>query len=49
VPAGKDAARARACELLPRLADRWPLVKHHGRAEAALLALYGIRALNGKA
>jgi crossover junction endodeoxyribonuclease RuvC len=43
VPAAKDGARARASQLLPRCARHWPLVKHHGRAEAALLALYGTR------
>jgi crossover junction endodeoxyribonuclease RuvC len=43
VPADKDAARARASQLLPRSAHHWPLVKHDGRAEACLLALYGSR------
>jgi hypothetical protein len=46
VPADKDGARARASELLPQWADHWPLKKHDGRAEAALLALYGLRVLN---
>ena len=41
--ADKDAARARASELLPAHAHLWPLKKHDGRAEAALLALYGVR------
>lgn len=41
VPASKDAARARASQLLPKHASLWPLVKHDGRAEAALIALYG--------
>lgn len=41
VPASKDAARARASQLLPKHASKWPLVKHDGRAEAALIALYG--------
>ncbi|HYH38275.1 MAG TPA: hypothetical protein VD860_08645 [Azospirillum sp.] len=45
VPADKSAARLRASELLPRHAAHWPLVKHDGRAEAALLALYGARCL----
>jgi hypothetical protein len=36
----------RASELLPRFAGLWPLVKHDGRAEAALLALYGARELS---
>lgn len=41
VPQGKDAARVRASELLPAAAHHWPLVKHDGRAEAALIAYYG--------
>lgn len=41
VPANKDAARRRASQLLPFGADLWPLAKHDGRAEAALLAYYG--------
>jgi crossover junction endodeoxyribonuclease RuvC len=45
VPAAKDGARARASQLLPAAAGHWPLVKHDGRAEAALIALYGLRFL----
>lgn len=41
VPANKDGARSRASQLLPSGASYWPLVKHDGRAEAALLALWG--------
>jgi crossover junction endodeoxyribonuclease RuvC len=41
VPAAKDGARARASQLLPEAAHQWPLVKHDGRAEAALISLYG--------
>ena len=41
VPADKDAARARASQLLPQHSRTWPLKKHDGRAEAALIALYG--------
>lgn len=37
----KDAARRRASELLPQHAHLWPLKKHDGRAEAALIAYYG--------
>jgi hypothetical protein len=33
--------------LLPQAAHQWPLRKHDGRAEAALLALYGARQLQG--
>jgi crossover junction endodeoxyribonuclease RuvC len=40
-PKHKDGARARASQLMPDGARFWPLVKHHGRAEAALLAYYG--------
>jgi crossover junction endodeoxyribonuclease RuvC len=45
VPAAKDGARARASQLMPAAAHHWPLVKHDGRAEAALIALYGLRSL----
>ena len=48
VPKAKDAARARASQLLPEAAHQWRLRKHDGRAEAALLALYGARQLTGK-
>lgn len=44
VPKDKDGARARASVLLPTHSANWPLKKHDGRAEAALLALYGSRA-----
>ena len=37
----KDASRAEASRRFPQYADQWPLKKHDGRAEAALLALYG--------
>ena len=37
----KDAARRRASELLPQHAHLWPLKKHDGRAESALIAYYG--------
>ncbi len=39
---GKDASRMKASELMPEFADQWPLVKHHNRAEAALIARYGL-------
>lgn len=41
----KDISRARASSLFPACARFWPLVKDDGRAEAALLALYGAFAL----
>ena len=37
----KDASRAEASRRLPKFAAHWPLKKHDGRAEAALLAVYG--------
>ncbi len=40
VSAEKDAARARASELLPSHCDLFVRVKDHGRAEAALIALW---------
>ena len=42
-PKDKDAARMRASQLLPQFSDEWPLKKHDGRAEAALIALYGYK------
>jgi crossover junction endodeoxyribonuclease RuvC len=45
VPAAKDGARARASQLMPGAVHHWPLVKHDGRAEAALIAYYGLRSL----
>jgi crossover junction endodeoxyribonuclease RuvC len=48
VPKAKDGARARASQLLPEAASQWPLKRHDGRAEAALLALYGARQIDGK-
>lgn len=36
----KDAARVRAMQLFPELAAQLSLKKHHGRAEALLLAEY---------
>lgn len=43
VAAEKDSARARASQLMPQHAHYWPLVKDDGRAEAAMIALYGAR------
>lgn len=43
VPALKDGARARASQLMPSGAKWWPLKKHDGRAESALIAMYGLR------
>jgi crossover junction endodeoxyribonuclease RuvC len=49
VPAAKDGARARASQLMPAAAHHWPLVKHDGRAEAALIAYWGLRQLSSLA
>lgn len=45
VPREKDGARARASQLLPTSSGQWALKKHDGRAEAAMIALWGIRHL----
>jgi crossover junction endodeoxyribonuclease RuvC len=47
VTKSKDGCRARASQLLPGAAYQWPLRRHDGRAEAALIALYGARQLQG--
>jgi crossover junction endodeoxyribonuclease RuvC len=41
VTADKDEARLAASRMWPHSAAEWPLKKHHGRAEAALIAAYG--------
>jgi crossover junction endodeoxyribonuclease RuvC len=48
-PKAKDAARARASQLLPEHAHLWPLVKHDGRAEAALIAMFAERRFRSRA
>ena len=40
--AEKESARARALELWPAHAHEFRLKKNHGRAEAALIALFGV-------
>jgi crossover junction endodeoxyribonuclease RuvC len=45
VPADKDGARQRASAIFPRWASQWSRVKDHGRAEASLIALYGVSLL----
>lgn len=42
VTADKDTSRARACLLWPDMAHTLRLKKHDGRAEALLIAMYGI-------
>jgi crossover junction endodeoxyribonuclease RuvC len=39
--AGKDISRATATKLFPRYAEQFARVKDEGKAEAALIALYG--------
>lgn len=41
----KDASRFLASKTYPKSASLWPLVKHDGRAEAVLLAHYGLHYL----
>lgn len=41
-PKDKDGARMRANQLFPLWSDNWALKKHDGRAEAALIAYYGL-------
>lgn len=45
VPKEKEGARARASELFPSHCDLFVRVKDHGRAESALIALWGRRSL----
>lgn len=44
---GKEASRLRAIDSFPLCAQHFNLKKHHGRAEAALLALYADSQLRG--
>src|SRR5262249_35098826 len=49
VPAAKAGAKARASQLLPASVHLWSRrVKDHGKAEAALLALFGARQLQNR-
>lgn len=45
VTGDKDHSRQRASAILPTAAHHWPLKKHDGRAEAALIGLYGYQRL----
>jgi crossover junction endodeoxyribonuclease RuvC len=42
VPPGKDGSRLRASELMPAYSEIWRRKKDDGRAEAALIALWGL-------
>jgi len=44
----KDASRLLATRLFPNLADQFKRKKDDGRAEAALIALYGEKELDGR-
>ena len=46
-PTEKDGARMRASQLLPQFAHNWDLKKHNGRAEASLIAVYGLQQIKG--
>lgn len=41
----KELSRAKAQQIFPTCAESFKLVKHHGRAEAALIARYGFETL----
>jgi hypothetical protein len=43
IPTDKNAARQRASEFFPTCADQWGKAGEDGRAEAALIAWYGLR------
>ena len=43
----KEEARAFALRLFPACADHFKLKKHHGRAEAALIAKFGAETIGG--
>lgn len=47
VPADKGACRARAAQLWPGLAGTFARSKDDGRAEAALIGLYGANSMHG--
>lgn len=41
----KDESRLRALRMFPSAAEHFKLKRHHGRAEAALIAMYGAEVL----
>lgn len=43
VPADKHGSMTRACRLLPKHGALWPRMMDNGRAEAAMIALWGSR------
>jgi crossover junction endodeoxyribonuclease RuvC len=48
VPPGKDGARLRASQLLPAHGGNWRRAKDDGRAEASMLAWYGLAYLSNR-
>ncbi|MGN7867761.1 hypothetical protein [Paracoccus sp. 22332] len=48
IPADKTASRRRASEFFPDCADQWVRARDDGRAEAAMLAWYGLQFIKGK-
>ena len=46
-PKDKDGARMRASQLMPQFAHNWQRKKDDGRAEAALIAYWGMRNVYG--
>lgn len=48
VTGDKDESRKAASVMFPACSDRWPLVKHHGRADAVLIAAFGRRQISSK-
>jgi hypothetical protein len=48
-PDGKEHARSLALQLFPKTAQHFALKKHHGRAEAALIARWYAETMNMKA
>lgn len=42
VPKGKDGSRLRASQIMPAYAGEWRRAKDDGRAEAALIAMWGV-------
>lgn len=47
VPKGKDGSRLRASQIMPAYAGEWRRAKDDGRAEAALIAMWGVLHLLG--
>lgn len=48
VSADKTAARAKASTMMPKCSSAWKLVKHDGRAEASMIAIFALCARDYK-